>query len=651
MSKYLEQQITQLFELSQKNGGLQYIYTLLRVTGIGEGPDELIALYESLENSDYDKELFSMYRNITKSEDLFNLIVNLIRCSNKEDYTLKPFLHLYKGEILSRTKPSALEIVKETISIAKKYNNKKIRDIIKEIFPKEVLLCLENVDCASIPSGFEPSVKKCCDFVKLFLRVYFEERLKFNNGNKIHKLPGFQILELLTKEDIGLYGFKMHFSNDTFSYFIRYSDNTDCLNISIEPINFIIGDLRTLKNEWRIDGKRLYEVGLPGKYNKLGEWKPLIFPANSEELQTEALEVSDENNVQGAYFYMLCTGHRIIEFVVSTTLELPMEFVTFGSRFHLWKCPQQKRKKELVETNNSLHIYDGWIDLETGDIEEIEVAIRSIGLVLNIIGFTFSVPINWRLKYKMLEHLEPIAVPSKEDLDFLDLFLKNIPYDGNDAAILSYAMDWYVKGRTSKNIFLRFLSYYIAFESIAVAITDGDAIFGLDYKPESKAERKQRQEECIKSKFETLYKIDTVKFVNEAYFECVVSIKNKTKKAAELVFGIDNEYLDWLFRKNSTTEISLNEIRGRLAHGDIALLDKDDERLVRKRIHEIETIVEDFFIRIILKLKPSDPIPSWSYDHKATITTVDPRSTFCCSDFSIFPKGTDWAIRAEWCDE
>jgi len=42
-------------------------------------------------------------------------------------------------------------------------------------------------------------------------------------------------------------------------------------------------------------------------------------------------------------------------------------------------------------------------------------------------------------------------------------------------------MDWYVRGRTSNNIFLRFLSYYISLESVASAIIEGDADINLGF--------------------------------------------------------------------------------------------------------------------------------------------------------------------------
>lgn len=651
MDKYIKTQLNQLFDQASKNGGIEYIYTLLRVTGIGEGPDELIHLYKKLETYKPGNEILTLYRSIVNSDDLFVLLVNLVNCTNKGKYSKNPLLHLYNGGILSRTKPSALQIVRETASIVKKLGGKRIAEIILKMFPNEILLYLINKDSTSQPSIYELRIKECCDFTRMFLRIYFEERLRFNKGYKIYKLPRFEVLELLTDGDYGLFGFYMHFSNDTSAHFIRHPDNTDCLNLSLTPVNFFVGELEKLKNEWRMHGKRLYEVGLPGRYNKLGEWKPLVYPVSSDDLQAEALSVSDNGDVQSAYFYMLCTGYKLIEFVVRTTLELPNEFIHFGSFFHLQKCTDQKGKKGISETNNFIQIYDGWIDLEYGSVEEIDAAIRSIGLALNIIGFTYGVPIDWRIKYKMFEHVEPVAVPTKEDLEILDTLLKSIPYDGNDAVILSYAIDWYVKGRTSKNIFLRFLSYYISFESIALAIAKGDADFGLEFQSESKADRKQKRKECIEHKFEILYTKSPVQFVQEAYYECVeVSIKTRTRIVVEFIFGPANKYIELLFKKTAGDDTSLNDIRGRLAHGDIAILEREDERLVRNHIHEIETIAKEFLMRIILKIKPEDPLPSWSYEHKAAITSVDPRSTLCCSDLKIFPKGTDWKIRAEWCD-
>ena len=650
MDVYIETQLLQLFGQARKNGRIEYIFTLLRVTGIGEGPDELIYLYKSLETYETDDELLTLYQRIANSDDLFVLLVNLVNCTNRGEYAKNPFLHLYNGQTFSRTKPSPSQIVRETASISKKLGWKRIADIIKKMFPMEILFYLDHKDSTSPPSIIETRMRECCDFIRTLLKIYVEERLRYNNEYKIYKLPRFEVLELLTDEATGLFGFYIHFSNDTSAHFIRYADNTDCSNLSLTPVNFFVGELEKLKNEWRMHGKRLYEVGLPGRYNVLGEWKPLVYPVSSEDLQAEALLVSDNSDVQAAYFYMLCTGHKLIEFVVRTTLELPNEYVNFGTFFHLSKCPVQKGKKGISETNNLIHLYDGWIDLESGSVEEIETAIRGIGFALNIIGFTYGVPIDWRIKYKMFEHIEPVAVPSKEDMGILDTLLKEIPYTGNDAVILSYAIDWYVKGRTSNNIFLRFLSYYIAFESIAIAIAKGDADFGLEFQPQSKSERNKKREECINLKFENLYTKNPVQFIQEAYFECVVSIKNRTRNVSEFIFGPANEYIELLFKNTAVDDPSLNDIRGRLAHGDIAILDKEDERLVRNHLHEIETIAKEFLMRIILKIKPADPLPSWSHEHKAVITSVDPRSTLCCSDLRIFPKAADWKIKAEWCE-
>ena len=53
---------------------------------------------------------------------------------------------------------------------------------------------------------------------------------------------------------------------------------------------------------------------MPGRYNKLGEWKPIIYPGKTDTLHKDAMEMSEDDEVRGTLFYMMCTGYRVIEF-------------------------------------------------------------------------------------------------------------------------------------------------------------------------------------------------------------------------------------------------------------------------------------------------------------------------------------------------
>ena len=133
----------------------------------------------------------------------------------------------------------------------------------------------------------------------------------------------------------------------------------------------------------------------------------------------------------------------------------------------------------------------------------------------------------------------------------------------------------------------------------------------------------------------------------EAYFECVLSLKKKTRRIAELVFGEQHWSIGALFEKRNGH--SLRDIRGKLAHGGFTLLERDHEQLVRARLPEMEQVAREFLVRLAMRLKPSDRLPTWSQRHRVSLSTSDPRSTLCTSTLDAFPQ-TDWRIQPEWSD-
>jgi hypothetical protein len=401
--------------------------------------------------------------------------------------------------------------------------------------------------------------------------------------------------------------------------------------------------LDQLKDEWRVGEKRLYEIGLPGRYNKLGEWKPIIYPGNSDPLAKDASSLSEDPDIQGALFYMMCTGYRVIEFVALTTIELPTDNISFQGRFHLWQCSPLKEDSHLAQ---NFRIYDGWLELDSGEPEYIKSEIALIGVILNRLAFTYGGTLKWRVKYSMVTKESGWATPSEEDLHILDSMFRDFPQT-EDAIILDASIDWYNRGRSSRNIFSAFLCYYIALESVAISVADGKADLSLGYPRETKKDQKKKRIECISEKHNNIYSKDQIRFVQEAYFDCVLSLKEKTQRVAELVFGLEHQHLKALFEKRNG--YSLSDIRGKLAHGAVTLLDKEDESLVADRLHEIAEISKEFLIRIILFLKPSDPLPSWSQKHSISFHSSDPRSTLVATTEKIFPS-KDWRIRPEWCD-
>jgi len=166
----------------------------------------------------------------------------------------------------------------------------------------------------------------------------------------------------------------------------------------------------------------------------------------------------------------------------------------------------------------------------------------------------------------------------------------------------------------------------------------------------NKTEKKALANICIHAKHNELFATDPIRFVNESYFECVQSLTAKTKAAVLSIFGEGHRYLKLLFDKSSGGDISLKDLRSGLAHGDVTLMDKQHEHLVRKHLYEMGEITREFLLRVLFRLEPSEIVPSWSGKFQRTFSAADPRSTMYSSTEKIFPKGTEWKIRAEWCE-
>jgi hypothetical protein len=342
---------------------------------------------------------------------------------------------------------------------------------------------------------------------------------------------------------------------------------------------------------------------------------------------------------------MFLTGHRVIEFVLRTTLETPEDTISFENGIHLWKCPPLSEQGFLGQNTR---IYDGWIEIPEPTAACVSEALQVIGVSLNRLAFAFQCAIDWRVKYYMeVTNVGAYATLEKSDIGHLDRMLRAFP-TSEDTIILDAAIDWFNRARTSTNIFNKFLGYYIAVESVAIAIAKGEADFGLGYVKETKVDMKKTRIDCLNQLHETLYKENPIEFVQRGYFECVVGLKKKTKKIAELVFGEGHQYIKDLFEKDEDGTC-LNTVRSELAHGGIALHSPDQEKYVLKRVGKMGLIAHDFLTRIVLRLRATEAIPEWSGLMKGSFSTSDPRTILIASDDKMFPS-KDWRIRPEWCE-
>ena len=197
--------IKNIFKKAEDKNFLEYIMALVRVTGIETyDKDPLVSLYEKIK-----KNILTEKDNILL-EGFWNLVINICKISEGFPYNLYFSIDLDNKET----------ILDFLIGDLKEY--------LTEIF--------------------KTNSKTELNFIDAFLRIYLSLLSDFKCKQKIYKLQRFEVLELLTEENIGLYGFKMHFSNGSSAWFIRNDHRTEAVNISFEKnrVGFYVGLIEDL---------------------------------------------------------------------------------------------------------------------------------------------------------------------------------------------------------------------------------------------------------------------------------------------------------------------------------------------------------------------------------------------------------------------
>lgn len=284
-SKYL----TELFSKAAKNGGFNFVCTILRVSGMELGHwdpyiegDQALNDYSKLLRKSSGKRLYRLglliYCHAVEMSAPYDILLNLIRCINNKPYKFLPYYELIKKNKKDPFKwsmpypMSKLEYLRDEAKLA---GEERVCDIIKNFYSNDIRNAFYHSDyCLTkkefrIAEGGSPEIiplsdiskkfSECFAFYSAFAVVLKKFRLSFKKTRKIVKWPNYEVLEILVDEKEGLVGFKVHFSNDSFAHFERKKDKVFGQNFSIEDegISLFQGCTDDLKQEWRMNGKRL----------------------------------------------------------------------------------------------------------------------------------------------------------------------------------------------------------------------------------------------------------------------------------------------------------------------------------------------------------------------------------------------------------
>jgi hypothetical protein len=446
-----------------------------------------------------------------------------------------------------------------------------------------------------------------------------------------------------------LFGIDVHHSDGGISTFKRYADRTEQgpYSFTDEGEIIILNSPKSGAPMWMLRNKPFYEIGFPGRYNSIGEWKPIVYPGEAGEIQKRARTLTEketDKRIEGCLFYIMATCHHAIEFVVKSNFAIPYDFVSASSGELRIQLNKVKMPDAIDKTNINTQVYDGTAFLPAIDPETIGDALDAIGTILNRIAFRVDGKVEWQIKYSNYGDGGGIHNLSNEHHDELKEYLLGLK--GPDVGLIDTAISWYTTARNSTNLFTRYLNYYIAVESLAVALVDGEMEAGEKFgiQKSTKETKKEEAKACIQKLHDEMYQDDPIGFVREAYTEAIGSLRAKTELALRKVFGDEHEYVSAFLDKDGGK--NMYQLRNDLAHGNFNHIDREEVHSIRKKISILQDIAFHFIMR--LSLGPGKRYKRFS-SFSMGLSFSDPRNCMVTTDLKMFPR-QDWKIQWEWLD-
>lgn len=218
-----------------------------------------------------------MYCQAVEMSAPHEMLYNLVRIIGDEEFMFHPFRHLSrkkKGDPFSSIPPSAKHKFKEISALAKKNGENTLVDLIASFFSDEIRNAFSHSDYILAENSFrwtesgiakelsydvvQALINNCFHFYRALLRLHLDWLSSLARARRFHKWPDYQVLELLSDETHGVYGFNVHFSNGTKASFTRTEKGVRPVNLRFlrdGGVSFFVGNFDELEPVWKVDGK------------------------------------------------------------------------------------------------------------------------------------------------------------------------------------------------------------------------------------------------------------------------------------------------------------------------------------------------------------------------------------------------------------
>ncbi|MDP3027921.1 MAG: hypothetical protein Q8O04_00180 [Deltaproteobacteria bacterium] len=217
------------------------------------------------------------------------ILLNLMRCISGQSYIVGPFDHLKRRKKLfyEYIPPSAKRKFEEIKKLASSVDENKLTEIIDSFFDDRVRNAFSHSDYIITDEYFRwtegglaqqidldklvEKINLCLQFFGCFMTRHKDWLKAFGNLKRFHKWPQYEVLEILTTDEEGVYGFNVHFSNGNKATYTRQKSGIRAINLTFDrdgSINFMVGNLDALEKVWKVNGHPVTDWdALEEKYN------------------------------------------------------------------------------------------------------------------------------------------------------------------------------------------------------------------------------------------------------------------------------------------------------------------------------------------------------------------------------------------------
>jgi len=430
-----------LFDRAQDKGGFNFVLSLLRFDGMSIGHwDPMVEAREALsdfsdlirqaaEDHDKAKRLYRLsllvYCHATEISAPYEIVYNILNCVQGANYQMVPFADLIrsrnkknKGLFREVILPSPRAKIEKLREKCKTVQEPKLMELFDSFFRQDVRNAFYHSDYCidldkktfnitevrfgkSIPlEEINEILVKGFAFYEAFFQTYYAWRFVAGKVRRFHRWPRYEVLELLSNEEEGLYGFTVHVSNGTRCTFERHKDRVVAQNVMFEKEGFSlqIGSLDDLREEWTVRGEPYREPMDRDRYNENGDWKPIVYRAPTDKIQAEITAATEVPAEWGALFYMRCTGQQVIEFYACGSWDTEVKELVCSNGLRLYRCSWLTHQ----ENDRQIYAYDGTMPLNGSSLEDVKRRLVEIDVTLADLCKSKNAAIHWDVKYSRI---------------------------------------------------------------------------------------------------------------------------------------------------------------------------------------------------------------------------------------------------------